>query len=281
VRFTFRICENGLSDVSVCFAGGIAALIPAVGGQSLDFNLCLGIPGVTRALQASGGITNLTWGSASPCALAQDLNPMSNLGTRPATFKNDCCADADLSVRIRGVAFDRPFDVGGRVAEIRPFCPLQDINNFRVVVRAFIPSNYAESPNLTDSCVPPGGSLQRLLVFGGDERGFEPDPDPKSLPPVNPQAFRLEQEVTLVPEQFRDADGEVTGSRLFRVGETIAYAEDALVDGRITPADWDPPHFGDCHLAHAHAAAEPTRSWEVQRLSPNMVTCPATISPVH
>jgi hypothetical protein len=74
--------------------------------------------------------------------------------------------------------------------------------------------------------VPP---RSQRVHFAGDDRKFTPAAS----------SFRTRQLVIVIPGQALDPDGLKKGSERNLVGETKAYAEDALEDGRLDAADDD------------------------------------------
>jgi hypothetical protein len=108
---------------------------------------------------------------------------------------------------------------------------------YRVNLTTFIPAPWLEGPP-SAFCLP-GRSRPRRLFFAGDGRGFSATAD----------SFRSRQLATLVTDENVDADGIVDGSVQNTVGETIAYASDALDDGIIDAED-DDGVLNDCTLLH-------------------------------
>jgi hypothetical protein len=117
---------------------------------------------------------------------------------------------------------------------------------FAINLTTFVPANFVQGPP-QDRClkggVPP---TFEQIYFAGDDRTFTP-----AAP-----AFRTRQMVTVIPAQAFDPDGLQEGSERHLVGETKAYAEDALEDGRLDAAD-DDAVLQDCHLLHERETAAP------------------------
>ncbi|MEM7582803.1 MAG: hypothetical protein AAF560_05440 [Acidobacteriota bacterium] len=273
-EFVFRVCDSGITDLYVCLRGGITFMVPFVGGQSFNFTLCAGIPGTWINLSANGFILNHNWSSNSGCATVTDNNPSSQSGSRSGQIAVDCCADSEISLQTEGVVFDQPFNVEGPVTTISPYCPASDNNNFAVVIRAFIPVNYATSPNPLDICrqfIPPSTFIDKNRIFAGDDRGFEAIPDTKPLHPLYPEKYRMKQEITMIPDESRSSQGYLSGTHFAGAGETLTYTEASAADGQIDQTDWDWPNLDDCIRFHAYAVGEVTRNFNVQRLASNKV----------
>ncbi|MEM6794446.1 MAG: hypothetical protein AAF725_10730 [Acidobacteriota bacterium] len=260
LEFTSQFCATGLTDFLFCIRGGIEFMVPLVGGQRFDFSICLGGE-ISVALEAEGFISNSQWSSDSNCGSASELNPQSRSGLRSGEIQVDCCGRAELSLQTDGVVFEQPFSVEAPAATIAPYCPITDPNNFRVVVRAFIPANFARSPNPLDVCF--SGAVTRLRVFGGDDRLPEANPERKDLPPLNPLKYRQMQEVSLVPEESRSPQGFIPGSKFSRAGETLTYeAVSTVSDDNIGGSDWDWPNINDCFRFH---------TWDISTFSTNVI----------
>jgi uncharacterized protein DUF3238 len=120
---------------------------------------------------------------------------------------------------------------------------------YKVSFSTFIPTNYLSGPPQSFCIVPPQLWPPVIhgpqhLVFAGDDRGFD----------ANATSFRTRQTVGLVSEQSASSSGVGTPA-VEAVGESKAYAPDALAgDDRIDPAD-DDATLGDCHLLHARGTA--------------------------
>ena len=137
-----------------------------------------------------------------------------------------------------------------------------EAGEFAINLTTFIPGNFIQGPP-QERCFtgffPP--ELQQL-VFATDDRTFAP-----AAP-----SFRTRQLVTVIPDQTLDPDGLQEGSERHLVGETKAYAEDALEDGRLDAAD-DDAVLLDCHLLHERERAEPAgMRITVNRVSAQSVT---------
>ena len=274
IVFQFQICNDFVTDVIFCFRGGIAFMVPLVGGQSFTFDICAGNGGTSVALAANGFITNHTWSSSSSCVSVADSDPSSESGARAGSIDVNCCGQATVSLNTSGEVFETPFDVGGEVATISPYCPAQNSNTFLVVLRAYIPVNYAASPSPLDICreqVVPGTFVDHNLIFSGDERGPEANPDPKNLSPLFPKDYRIHQEIQLIPDQSLSAAGYLSGSHFAEAGATLAYADPSIADGRLGLEDWDWPNTDDCYKFHQWAVATLTKSFTVERLSSEKV----------
>ena len=94
---------------------------------------------------------------------------------------------------------------------------VEELEEFEIVYRSFIPFNNLEVP-LFPRC---GGIPGQQLFFKGDDRGFS----------TTSSDFRTQSKVTVIPEESCDDDGLKDGTDLNSVGETRSYAEDALADG--------------------------------------------------
>ena len=120
---------------------------------------------------------------------------------------------------------------------------------YKVSFSTFIPTNYLTGPPNAFCIVrpqlwPPVIHGPQQLVFAGDDRGFDP----------NATSFRTRQTVGVVSEQSANSSGVGTAA-VEAVGESKAYAPDALAgDNRIDPAD-DDATLGDCHLLHSRGTA--------------------------
>jgi hypothetical protein len=282
-RLVIRICDGEVSDVRVCIAVEFGFMIPFAGGQSFFFDACTGTSN-SFSYGASGFLLNFEWHSSNACVQARDLDPLSPSGIRSAEVEvGDCCGETSiLSVAVQGEVFDLQFGGEVPVAEVGPYCAAEQFSQFLIEVRAFIPSNYAPTLNPLDSCTTNvnGG---RSLIYAGDDRGFDPNPRYKPLPPLLPESFRMLQERVLVPEQALDADGEIPEGRFAIAGQTLSYADTVIVplvgDNRIDPDEFDWPSIRDCYHFHDHETANPDRTYDpVERLGPNKVRARMTMS---
>jgi hypothetical protein len=260
-EFVYRLCSYGASDLYFCVRGGIAVMVPGVGGQSFTFDICAGLGGVWTDLAANGFITNFGWSSSSPCVQARDLGGLvggivtegSQVGNRAAEIEMTCCDSATLSAQIQGQVFGGNFNVGGEVIDTHPVCLHGD--RYDIEVRAFIPFNFVGPADL---CTDPIGR-QQTLVFEGDDRGYRADPplNFRGLP-----SYRMQQKVSVYADKLAcdqglcNATGLVPGSFSNSTGETASYAEDALYNETpgLTIEDYDGIPF-DCHLWHESGRA--------------------------
>jgi hypothetical protein len=145
-----------------------------------------------------------------------------------------------------------PWTTGGRAPMMEGATLVvfyEGASEYKVSFSTFIPTNYLTGPPQAFCIVPPQLWPPAIhgpqgLVFAGDDRGFDP----------NATSFRTRQTVGLVPEQSASSSG-VSTPAAEAVGESKAYAPDALAgDNRIDPAD-DDATLGDCHLLHARGTA--------------------------
>jgi len=110
-----------------------------------------------------------------------------------------------------------------------------NISQFWVSARAFIPYNYLEGP--PDDVT--GQICGLTSIFEGDDRG----------PQVNPTRYRTMQGITLVPDQAYNSPGYIAKTRAVRVGQTNSFASDAVADNVLDSRDYD-NILNDCHLWH-------------------------------
>jgi hypothetical protein len=103
---------------------------------------------------------------------------------------------------------------------------------FAVSFSTFIPADHVPGAPQAFCGFPP-----HVYVFGGDNRGFDP----------NATSFRTRQLVNAIPDESQSSAGFQAGSIAELVGQTTAYAPDALADGKIDAADNDGV-LHDCHL---------------------------------
>lgn len=138
-----------------------------------------------------------------------------------------------------------PWSTGGRVPMMEGASLIvfyESSPTFKVSFSTFIPTNYVSGPPQSFCLVapqlwPPKITGPQHLVFAGDDRGFDP----------NATSFRTRQTVGLVPEESSSSSGVGTAPAEL-VGESKAYAPDALAgDNRVDPAD-DDAVLHDCHL---------------------------------
>lgn len=139
------------------------------------------------------------------------------------------------------------------IDEVR-FTPEEE---FDISFSSFIPANNVIGPPQSRCGFPP----TNRLYFEGDDRSFDPDAT----------SFRTRQLVTVIPNEATDSDGLKEGSDQNLVGETRAYAPDALADGTIDASD-DDGTLGDCTLLHdTGTASTGDMEIEVTRLGPDRV----------
>ena len=123
----------------------------------------------------------------------------------------------------------------------------QVAKQFTINVSTFIPGNHVVGPpqafclNFSE----PRAGIWKQLFFAGDNRSFS----------ATAGSYKTRQLVTVVAKEAADEDGikdDTTPANL--VGETKAYASDALEDGSIDAAD-DDGVLNDCHLLHDRGRA--------------------------
>ncbi len=119
--FSFTICSDGVGDARFCIRGGVAVLIPFVGGFSRTFDRCVGFNQEVE-LPPSGRIDSHTYTSDDNCVEAFDLVPGSLSGERDNELRLNCCQPATVSIRTSGVVFDRAFVSEGPVIDVQPNC---------------------------------------------------------------------------------------------------------------------------------------------------------------
>lgn len=109
----------------------------------------------------------------------------------------------------------------GAVSRARP------PRTFTIVFTTFIPSNYVLAPRIHPQSYR-GLFPPKLLVFAGDDRGFDHDAT----------CYRARQVVTVIPDQADDPTGLLVGSKQNLAGCSESFvASQALADGRIDDRD--------------------------------------------
>lgn len=137
-----------------------------------------------------------------------------------------------------------------RPAKLHWEVELEDESEFEVSFSTFIPATYVVGPPHS-FCLTGGyggrppmpGPRKNQLYFGGDARSFYP----------GAESYRARQAVTVVPDSSADPDG-LASKEPPQVGETLAFAPDAIEDGTLDESDID-DQLGDCHLLHARGSA--------------------------
>ncbi|MEM7411013.1 MAG: hypothetical protein AAF430_12315 [Myxococcota bacterium] len=143
---------------------------------------------------------------------------------------------------------------------------------FDIKYASFIPTDSIPSPGPVPGgfCFPePDIPIPTLLRFGGDSRGFDPDPAAPA---------RLTALVSLVPDEWVsemanspvNATGVVAGSEKIFAGATKTFAPPAYADGVINASDEDAT-LNDCYLLHERDTYEVKEAISPSRIEPDRV----------
>ena len=121
---------------------------------------------------------------------------------------------------------------------------------FDIKFTSFIPSDWIQAPFFhPDRYCFLFSEFAVNRYFNGNDRTFDP-----SIDTTETGAFKTMQKVSVIPASWVDSNGLVDGVPIENVvGETKAFASDALADGDLNAADEDAE--GDCHLLDERATA--------------------------
>lgn len=130
--FFFKVCDTGITDLSVCIRGGLTLLVPGIGGRSITYSRCFDffreqdVPAGN-----SGGVSSNSYTTTNPCIEVFDRDP-GFTGERFGEVQMNCCESATISnqtvVHTPGMSFvgDGPiFDVNPECAEPPPASALK------------------------------------------------------------------------------------------------------------------------------------------------------------
>lgn len=198
--------------------------VTVVGGQADDIGY-VGSLLVTNVAPRCGGVSAVV----APVDVTSQVTVSGSEATLTLRAQENCCCVTGWGSATQGDRAD---------ARLHWEVTLGDAEEYEVNLTTFIRQPWVPGLPPFHICRP-GRIMPRRLFFDGDGRGFD----------FGAASFRSRQLVTLVTDEDVDADGIVDGSEQNLVGETKAYASDALDDGVIDEND-DDELLHDCSLLH-------------------------------
>lgn len=212
--------------------------VTVVGGQADDIGF-VGSRLVTNSVPRCAGISSV----GAPVDVSDQVTIDGAEATLTLRAQENCCC-------VTG--WGSATEAGRADARLHWEVTLGGEEQYEVELTSFIRAPWIEGPPVPRCRFE--DERPRPLIFDGDGRGFQ----------AGAASYRTRQTATLVTDEDVDADGLVSHENL--VGETLAFAQDALADGRIDESDEDGILL-DCHLLHDRDTAS-NADMSVQSLGP-------------